>query len=62
MLCREYRLYDRSGEAHVIRIESDAYVVKVDGVFWSNHESRRAAEDEAADVVIENNWTNVKPI
>lgn len=38
------------------------YEVRVDGEFYSNHDSKRQAFDEVVDIIKYNNWTPLKPI
>lgn len=38
------------------------YEVRVDGEFYSNHDSKLQAFDEVVDIIKINNWTPVRPI
>ena len=38
------------------------YTVKVDGEFYSDHESKLSAFYEVVDIIKANNWTSINPI
>lgn len=66
MLIKTYHLYERyTGVHHTIDITFEArrcYEVRFDGGFYATAENMNQAMDEAVDIVINNNLTNINPI
>ena len=47
---------------HISPVSNGHYEVRVDGDFYSSHDSRHHAYDEIEDIVKINNWSPLKPV
>ena len=65
MLIKKYTLYERgTGMTHTIEITYafDRYEVRHNGEFYATAENMAQAGFEAADIVIYNNLSNIRPL
>lgn len=64
MMIERYHMYEpASGWKHTVEIVAGngGYYLKVDGEFYSTHESRNEAMEEMMDVINSSGWTGLKP-